>query len=165
MSVATKGPEWHDAFPKPQSAPAYVSHEVLREMIEESAGDEDTGFVVVDVRRTDFEGSCVRGAVNIPAQSFPLGLDTWSKVFGDRTVIFHCSSSNGRGPRCAAWYQDCEDSLCHRDKTLAFSLTCSADLDEHQLPGEAAILQGGIKEWTNQYGQDEALTTRVPDLK
>lgn len=21
-------------------------------------------------------------------------------------VVFHCSSSNGRGPRCAAWYED-----------------------------------------------------------
>lgn len=95
-------------FPAPKSSPPFVSHDVLREMIEESAGDEDTGFVIVDVRRVDFEDACIKSAVNIPAQSFFHGIPTWSKVFGDRTVIFHCVSSNGRGPRCAAWYQDCK---------------------------------------------------------
>jgi arsenical-resistance protein 2 len=44
-------------------------------------------------------------------------------------VIFHCSSSNGRGPRCAGWYAD---------YLVAHSLT------EHS---EALVLKGGIKAW------------------
>lgn len=103
----SKKSSWQSAYPEPKSSTPEVTHDVLREMIEESAGDEDTGFVVVDVRRNDFEGHAVKNAVNIPAQSFPLALSTWSKIFGDRTVIFHCQSSAGRGPRCASWYQDC----------------------------------------------------------
>ncbi|CCG83531.1 putative Arsenate reductase [Taphrina deformans PYCC 5710] len=138
-------PAWHEAYPKPKSEPPRVSHDILREMIEESAGDEDTGFVVVDVRRNDFEGLSVKDAVNIPAQSLPLALSTWSKVFGDRTVIFYCGSSNGRDhPR------DLADPI--------------KDLDENKLPGEAAILDGGIKEWTKHYSTVDGLVTKIPDL-
>lgn len=46
-------------------------------------------------------------------------------------VVFHCSSSNGRGPRCAAWY---EDALLDKGiKTNAY------------------ILTGGIKKWIELY--------------
>ena len=90
-------PTWDQNYLPTKCVPAEVTHDVLAEMIKDSAEDEDTGFVVVDVRRTDFEEHAIKNALNIPAQSFYLGLSTWSKVFGDRTVIFHCSSSNGRG--------------------------------------------------------------------
>lgn len=129
MSAAKRN--WYDSFPAPKSIPAQVSPEVLREMMLESAQDEDTAFVVVDVRRTDFTESAIPGAVNIPAQSFFLSLATWAKIFGDRTVIFHCQSSLGRGTRCAAWYDDY--------------------LDEHKLEGQSAILTGGIKAWREKF--------------
>lgn len=47
-------------------------------------------------------------------------------------VIFHCSSSNGRGPRCAAWYQDELD-----DKGIVTS--------------QAFVLTGGINAWVARY--------------
>jgi rhodanese-related sulfurtransferase len=46
-------------------------------------------------------------------------------------VVFHCSSSNGRGPRCAAWYEDA--------------------LLEKGMKTNAYILTGGIKKWTELY--------------
>jgi rhodanese-related sulfurtransferase len=46
-------------------------------------------------------------------------------------VVFHCSSSNGRGPRCAAWYEDA--------------------LLERGLESNARILTGGIKAWMKAY--------------
>lgn len=58
------------------------------------------------------------------------------------TVVFHCSSSNGRGPRCAAWYQDelnargCETS-------------------------RAVVLAGGIKRWAAVY-PDLLVSTEAP---
>jgi len=72
----------------------------------------------------------VRTAVNIPAQSFYPTRLTWLEVLREiPVVIFYCSSSVGRGPRCAGWYQDLLDE---------------ADIDSSQ----AFVLEGGIKEWT-----------------
>ncbi|BFZ55120.1 hypothetical protein PYCC9005_002159 [Savitreella phatthalungensis] len=145
-------PTWARAYPEPSQGAALVSAEQVYEMILESVDDEDTGFVIVDVRRTDFtETKCVRGAINIPAQSFYLGIETWAKVFGDRTVIFHCasSSSGGRGWRCAAWYQDHLDGL-----NLGSGFT-----------GQSALLTGGIKRWIELYGEDSRVTIDVPELE
>lgn len=47
-------------------------------------------------------------------------------------VIFHCSSSKGRGPRCAAYYQDELD-----DKGIVTS--------------QAFVLTGGIDAWVARY--------------
>ena len=38
------------------------------------------------------------------------------------------------------------------------------DLEGNHLPGDAAILEGGIREWVKQYGKDEQLVTTIPDL-
>lgn len=47
-------------------------------------------------------------------------------------VVFHCSSSKGRGPRCAGWYQDY--------------------LNEQSFKTSAAyVLIGGIKAWSEAY--------------
>jgi arsenical-resistance protein 2 len=46
-------------------------------------------------------------------------------------VVFHCSSSNGRGPRCAAWYEDA--------------------LVEKGIKTNAYVLTGGIKKWIELY--------------
>jgi hypothetical protein len=82
----------------------------------------------------------VRTAVNIPAQSFYYTSSTWAKTFGSiPLVIFYCSSSNGRGPRCAGWFQDALDDA---------GITSS----------EAIVLAGGIKQWENS---QENLTDTV----
>lgn len=47
-------------------------------------------------------------------------------------VIMHCSSSKGRGPRCAGWYQDYLDQ--QNCKTSA-----------------AYVLVGGINAWRDAY--------------
>jgi len=71
----------------------------------------------------------VRTAVNIPAQSFYPTRSTWVQILGNiPLVIFYCSSSNGRGPRCAGWFQDALDEAGGK---LA----------------EAVVLAGGIKAW------------------
>lgn len=53
-------------------------------------------------------------------------------------VIFHCSSSAGRGPRCATEYQQHLDAL---------GVTHS----------KAAVLVGGIKAWVNEYGLESVI--------
>jgi hypothetical protein len=59
----------------------------------------------------------------------------WLNLLGEiPLVIFYCSSSNGRGPRCAGWYQDL---LEETGNTIS----------------EAAVLEGGIKGWS-EYQKD-----------
>jgi len=77
----------------------------------------------------------VKTAINIPAQSFYVTRANWLKLLGDiPLVIFYCSSSNGRGPRCAGWYQDL---LQETGNTRS----------------EAMVLAGGIKGWS-EYEKD-----------
>jgi hypothetical protein len=58
---------------------------------------------------------------------------TWVQVFGKiPLVIFYCSSSNGRGPRCAGWFQDALDEAGDQ-------------------VAESVVLAGGIKRWVEEH--------------
>lgn len=89
-------------------------------------------MLLVDVRRTDYEGGTIRGSLNVPAQGF-----WWNKGMlyelaykaGMEWVVFYCGSSNGRGPRCAGWF-------------LEHVRNVAEDLDMGVL-----VLEGGIKGW------------------
>lgn len=86
-----------------------------------------TEFAVIDVRRDDhgvcilllatcgwnfltlepfrLKGGHVRGSDNRAAQTFYDDLPAfYEKYKNTQKVIFYCSKSNGRGPRCAGWY-------------------------------------------------------------
>src|ERR1700722_10287099 len=50
------------------------------------------------------QGGHVRDSFQYPAQTFYDDLPSFVERFGNvRRVIFYCSSSKGRGPRCAGW--------------------------------------------------------------
>ena len=143
---------WYSYFPIPKAKPDRISCQELRSLLDDPSGRQ--AIVVVDVRRTDFEvhsilpsfltcqGVKVPIAINIPAQSFPLNIPEWSRIFGDRVVIFYCSSSTGRGPRSASAYQDY--------------------LDATKSDGKAMILDGGIKGWHKSFPD---LLQAIPDLQ
>ncbi|KAH8589158.1 hypothetical protein B0O99DRAFT_664703 [Bisporella sp. PMI_857] len=62
-------------------------------------------FVLVDLRRSDYEGDTIRGLVNLPAQSLHFtipALYSLCSTTNIRTVIWYCSSSRGRGSRAAS---------------------------------------------------------------
>ncbi|KAF1840460.1 uncharacterized protein K460DRAFT_296684 [Cucurbitaria berberidis CBS 394.84] len=81
-----------DAFPAPRATAPIISREEALSDI--SSPD----LLIVDVRRTDYEGGTIRGSINLPAQSF----------YMNRAVLYQlCKrSSNGRGPRCSGWFAD-----------------------------------------------------------
>ncbi|KAK3671257.1 hypothetical protein LTR78_008892 [Recurvomyces mirabilis] len=89
-------------------------------------------MLIVDVRRTDYEGGAIRGSLNIPAQGF-----WWNRGMlyelcykaDIEWVVFTCGSSNGRGPRCAGWF------LEHVRNT-------AEDTDM-----QVMVLEGGVKGW------------------
>lgn len=94
---------WHAAFPEPtMTADVFPRSRALMIMSLKIGS-----MLIVDVRRTDYEGGSIRGSINIPAQGF-----YWNRGIlyelafksGMEWVVFTCGSSNGRGPRCAAWF-------------------------------------------------------------
>ncbi|EHK40254.1 hypothetical protein TRIATDRAFT_80524 [Trichoderma atroviride IMI 206040] len=92
-------------------------------------------FLLVDVRRTDWEGGTVATSVNFPAQSF---YQTRGAVYqlckqaGIKRVIFYCGSCGTRGPKCAGWFQEYLDSVGEAEM-------------------KAVILRGGVKGWQKTY--------------
>ncbi|GAA5832638.1 hypothetical protein JCM5353_006703 [Sporobolomyces roseus] len=141
---------WHSAFPSPTSSLkdntlSSITVSELREKVEQQSDLSKRDFLVVDVRRTDFEDAFIRGAVNLPAHSFYPTLDSLLPLLSShKQVIFHCQSSSGRGPRCAAWYQD--------------------RLNEQKIGkevSEGAVLEGGIKKWIAEVGLDDGETVKL----
>ncbi|KAI5453592.1 hypothetical protein NCC49_005416 [Naganishia albida] len=126
-----------DRFPAPTaSVPKMTVDELAGLMASSLVAGKD--YVVVDVRRMDLEEEVHYvhpAAVNLPAQSFYQTLPTAGRLLSSvPRVIFHCASSNGRGPRCAGWYADW--------------------LAAEDIKGSTAyVLEGGIKAWlASQYG-------------
>lgn len=78
---------WTDAFPTPRvTAPILTREEALSSL---SSPD----LLIVDVRRTDYEGGTVRGSINLPAHSFYMNrgvLHDLCKRAGVKKVAFYC---------------------------------------------------------------------------
>ncbi|KAL7422610.1 hypothetical protein Q5752_003258 [Cryptotrichosporon argae] len=136
MSAEAPKTPWYAHLPSPTARPRDMSPEDLRALMDDPAARVGETFVVVDVRRADLDdkGSAVHpSAINLPAQIF---FQTLPAIYGllhrVPIVVFHCSSSRGRGPRCAGWYQDALD---------ARACTSSA----------AYVLTGGIVAWRRAY--------------
>ncbi|KAK0469236.1 Rhodanese-like domain-containing protein [Desarmillaria tabescens] len=141
MSGNTSSELWHDAFPQPQSTVEMISAADLHSLLADAKSGQ---ILVVDVRRTDFEGSFIKGAINLPAHSFYPTLQSLMPILTRYPlVVFHCNNCKpgGRGPRAAGWYQD---ELNRRGLTES----------------RAAVLEGGIKGWISKYSDDE-LTSRL----
>ncbi|KAJ5929547.1 Rhodanese-like protein [Penicillium verhagenii] len=119
-------PPWHAAYPAPRKTTGSISRlEILRWF---NAGKKvGKDFVLVDLRRTDFEGGTIRGSLNIPAQSLYPTIPTLYSLLSQARVpkmVWYC----GRGTRAAGWF---------------------AGYIEEQKDGvmESLVLEGGIKGW------------------
>ncbi|KAM0749359.1 hypothetical protein T439DRAFT_290484, partial [Meredithblackwellia eburnea MCA 4105] len=147
---------WYAVYPTPKSTPIQTSAEEVHELVKAHLASTDGDaslknhpeFLIVDVRRTDFDVAFIPTAINLPAHSlYPTLPSLLPLLTTYKRVIFHCQSSSGRGPRSAGWYQDL--------------------LDEKGITGEisrAEVLTGGIKGWVKKYGEDgDGLTVRLGD--
>ncbi|KAJ5135727.1 uncharacterized protein N7515_005005 [Penicillium bovifimosum] len=121
---------WHAAFPAPKSVAPSISREELLQWIRDGkqAGKD---YVLVDLRRTDYEGGTIRGSLNLPAQSLYPTIPTLYSLVSNSSakyVIWYCGSSAGRGTRAGGWFAD---YLEEKQDTEVKSL----------------VLTGGIKGW------------------
>ncbi|KAF4918234.1 hypothetical protein CGCVW01_v009030 [Colletotrichum viniferum] len=125
-ATATETPPWWAAFPAPKAKSLEVEADEVMALLEaRAAAGQDTprDFLLVDVRRNDWEGGTISTSINFPAQT----------LYQTRPVIHELCSSNGRGPRSANWLQDYFD-------------------DVRETAVQAVILKGGIKGWVRRYG-------------
>ncbi|KAG8986435.1 hypothetical protein FRB90_003999, partial [Tulasnella sp. 427] len=149
-TTSTTTAPWYAIFPDPLSTPQAITPEGLATLLRHNAVTLGKDFLIIDVRRVDFEVACIRGAINLPAHSFYQTLPGIIAVISHvPKVIFHCNSckAGGRGPRTAAWYAD--------------------ELKKHGKGDQADnvfVLEGGMKAWVSAYGGDENLTTKLPHL-
>lgn len=78
---------WTDAFPSPViTAPLISREEILPDI---SSPD----LLIVDVRRTDYEGGAIKGSLNLPAHSFYMNRATLYNLClraGVKRVAFYC---------------------------------------------------------------------------
>lgn len=88
MADASKASgSWTDAFPAPRTtSPILTREQALSDL-------SSTELLIVDVRRTDYEGGAIRGSINLPAQSFYMNrgvLYELCKRAGVKKVAFYC---------------------------------------------------------------------------
>ncbi|QKX55850.1 uncharacterized protein TRUGW13939_02949 [Talaromyces rugulosus] len=131
MAATTEETPWHAAFPAPKITAASISRDDILQWLQGQEHVAGRDFVLVDVRRTDFEGGTIKGSLNFPAHSFYLTVPTVYAVLsaaGIKDVVFYCGSSRGRGPRTAGWFADYLES-------------------QGNTSIRALVLKGGIKGW------------------
>ncbi|KAF4457964.1 hypothetical protein F53441_219 [Fusarium austroafricanum] len=130
--------QWWEAFPEPKAECPRTDPAIIAKLIEVNAASGKNAhrdFLLVDVRRTDWEGGTIATSINFPAHTF---YQTRPQIYqlvkqaGVKRIIFYCGSCGSRGPRCAGWMQDY--------------------LNEVEETGiKAEILIGGIKGWQKAY--------------
>jgi hypothetical protein len=78
---------WYDAFPAPSHTAPLLPRSVAL------ANLSSPSLLLVDVRRTDFEGGTIRGSLNLPAHSFFMNravLYDLCKRAGVKQIAFYC---------------------------------------------------------------------------
>ncbi|EJT78510.1 hypothetical protein GGTG_03610 [Gaeumannomyces tritici R3-111a-1] len=129
---------WWAAFPAPKSDCASLDPAEVLKLLEGEGGDgTPKDFLLVDVRRTDWEGGTIATSINLPAhtlyQTRRVVYDLCKRA-GIKRIIFYCGSCShgGRGWKCAGWMQDLLDEVGEKEI-------------------KAFTLGGGIKAWVAQY--------------
>ena len=107
---------WHAAFPEPRALVTEITGEQLMKKFDDmDIEPKPRDFLLVDVRRTDWEGGTILTSLNLPAQSFYQSrktlLDLCERA-GINQVIFYCGEFN-----CPSLYglSSLEDE-CHGTK-------------------------------------------------
>ncbi|KAF5988277.1 arsenate reductase (Arc2) [Fusarium coicis] len=130
--------QWWEEFPEPKAECPRTDPSIVAKLIEVNAASGKNAhrdFLLVDVRRTDWEGGTIATSINFPAHTL---YQTRPQIYqlvkqaGIKRIIFYCGSCGSRGPRCAGWMQDYLD-----------------EVEETEIKAE--VLIGGIKGWQKAY--------------
>lgn len=105
--------------------------------------------VVIDVRDDDHDGGHIAQSLHIPAADFLVKVDNYVQEFAGSkdTVVFHCSLSQVRGPKCASRFAE---SLLEHSRNGTNSV-------ENRHTPEVKVLEGGFMNFAKLYGDHSSL--------
>lgn len=84
---------------------------------EQNSKPDPKGWTVIDVRDDDFEGGHIKGCKNIPSTQFPDQVEKLVEQLKDsKSVLFHCSLSQARGPKAARIYKETREEAMKAGK-------------------------------------------------
>jgi hypothetical protein len=93
---APKEPAWHEHLPAPKNtAPDAITRQDLLAWFSKNPSPKD--FVLVDLRRTDYQGGTIHSSINLPAQSLYHTIPSLYGIFkaaGVGAVIWYCGRSS-----------------------------------------------------------------------
>lgn len=118
---------WLDKYPAPKGAAPLASKEQAREWFLL----DDNKTQILDLRKHDFQGGKINGALTIHYTGvYDSVEDIWKmcKAAGKTKLVVHCWSSRQRAVKAAGWFYD--------------SLS-----DANEKDFEVYVLEGGIKGW------------------
>lgn len=100
--------QWLNTTPVPETTPLesdYVDSSEVASLIKNSPDD----IAIIDLRKNDFVGGKIKGALNIPYTSITNSIGDLYRLFskaGKKQVIIHCVSSRDRATRTWGWFND-----------------------------------------------------------
>ena len=119
-------------------------------------------FSCYDEPENFYQGGHVRGSHQWAAQTFYDDLPAFYENFKDvEKIVFYCSSSVGRGPRCGGWWVygfSTEFQCLYSLRTYRYQDYLEAKGD--QTNSTAYILEGGVKAWLKKFGDQEDLVDK-----
>ncbi|KAF2665268.1 hypothetical protein BT63DRAFT_378157 [Microthyrium microscopicum] len=100
---------WDPNYPiaRNQNPASLTRHDILSILSSGQKPGED--FILIDLRREDHIGGAIQGSINIPAQTLYPTIPALYSLFsnaGVKSVVWFCGSSQHRGFRAAAWFDD-----------------------------------------------------------
>ena len=84
---------WFQNWPEPRSTAEVIPRDRIFRIMHHIGDFLNGGPLLIDVRRTDYEGGKIRGSLNVPAQGFFMNMAVLFKLCRDAgidRVIFYC---------------------------------------------------------------------------
>lgn len=128
--------EWLNTTPVPKSTPTesdYVDSSEVASLIKSSSDD----IVIIDLRKNDYVGGKIKGALNIPYTSITNSIGDLYRLLskaGIKQIIIHCVSSRDRATRTWGWFNDYQNKNAEGANKIKIT-----------------ILKGGFKAFAENY--------------
>lgn len=135
---------WLQTTPKSTAVPTasdYVDASAVAELVR----DAPASVAILDLRKQDFAGGKIRGALNIPAQSTTHSIADLYELFaaaGKTRIVVHCALSRDRATRVWGWLEDYKLQKAEGSKGPDVVILKDGFKAFKELPGAADLIDG-----------------------
>jgi rhodanese-related sulfurtransferase len=126
---------------------SYISaSDFAKEWREQKSTPSKSAWTIIDVRDDDFEGGHIKGCKNIPSNEFSEKVEKLVLDLQDaKSVLFHCSLSQARGPKAARIYKETREEFIQTGKI------------ENKQEQNVAVLREGFSNFGSLYKNEADL--------